>query len=156
MEEIMSIINNLLVDTFNEILAIEEKVLKNGVFNSVTVKEVHTIEAIGLYDSKTMSEVSNLLNITTGTLTVCINNLVNKGYVTRERQKIDKRVVKVSLTKKGKLMCRAHKQFHINLTKQLVSSLDNDEKTSLAKALSKLYLYLNKKNFSKELRNDIF
>lgn len=40
--------------------------------------EVHTIAAIGMAELKSMSELAAQLNITVGTLTVGINNLVKK------------------------------------------------------------------------------
>ncbi len=95
-------INTLLVDIFNSVLKIEEKALWEGPFKDVSITEVHTIEAIGLHEKRTMSEVANKLNITLGTLTTAINNLARKDYVERNRDEVDKRVVLISLTKKGR------------------------------------------------------
>ena len=83
MEKSYEIINRLLVETFNDILTIEEKSLREGAFNNVSITEVHTVKAIGLHTKKTISEVARELNITVGTLTVAINNLVKKGFVER-------------------------------------------------------------------------
>ena len=102
MDKTLAVINTLLVDTFNNILTIEQKALKKENFFDVSVAEVHTIEAIGMYESKSMSEVAKSLCITVGTLTVAVNNLVKKGYVERFRCETDRRVVKIRLTKKGK------------------------------------------------------
>lgn len=52
MNETMQRINKLLVDSFNDVLIIEEKALKNGPFNDVSITEVHTVEAIGMYEKK--------------------------------------------------------------------------------------------------------
>lgn len=82
---IKKILNELLVDTFNEILTIEQTALKSGKLNDLSVTEIHTIEAIGMYRARTMSEVAADLGITVGTLTTAINNLVKKGYVERQR-----------------------------------------------------------------------
>lgn len=94
-------INSLLVDVFNDILVIEESELKKSRFNDLSITEMHTIEAIGMYKKKTTSEVAKELSITVGTLTIAINRLVKKGYVERIRSEDDRRVVKLSLTKKG-------------------------------------------------------
>ena len=48
MEETLAVINELLVEVFNDILVIEENALKSGQFNDVSVTEVHTIEEIGM------------------------------------------------------------------------------------------------------------
>lgn len=89
-----------MVDIFNDILTIEETALKKGAFSDLSVKEMHTIEAIGMYQPRTMTEVAQDLKITVGTLTTAINRLVKKGYVERNRIEDDRRIVQVQLTKK--------------------------------------------------------
>ncbi|MCD3252049.1 MarR family transcriptional regulator, partial [Clostridium botulinum C/D] len=65
-KDIKTILNELLVDTFNEILTIEQTALKSGKLNDLSVTEVHTIETIGMYKSRTMSEIAGDLGITVG------------------------------------------------------------------------------------------
>lgn len=45
-------INSLLVDVFNDILVIEESELKKSRFNDLSITEMHTIEAIGMYKKR--------------------------------------------------------------------------------------------------------
>lgn len=140
-----SVINDLLVNIFNEILVIEQNALKTGVFSDVTTTEVHTIEAIGLYDSKSMSEVAKMLGITVGTLTTAINNLVKKGYVERIRSQEDRRVVKINLTRRGKLLYRIHEKFHGDIVKATVTGLDEKEEAVLVRSLERLEEFLREK-----------
>lgn len=144
MKETLSAINNLMVEVFNDILAIEEDALKNGKFSDVSITEVHTIEAIGMYTKQTASEVAKKLNITAGTLTVAINNLVKKGYVLRIRSEDDRRVVKLGLTNKGRLLFRVHEQFHKDMVKEAVTGLSEEEERILLSALSNLHSFLFK------------
>lgn len=145
MEETLAVINQLLVDVFNDILTIEENALKSGQFNDVSVTEVHTVEEIGMYEPKSMSEIAKNLNITVGTLTVAINNLVKKGYCERYRSDNDRRVVKVGLTKKGRLLYRVHEKFHADMVKTAISDLTEEENLALRKSLSKLNVFLKEK-----------
>ena len=78
MEKGKKILNELLVQLFNDILQIEEKSLKNGPLSDLSVTELHTIEAIGMYKERTMTEVAQDLKITVGTLTTAINKLTEK------------------------------------------------------------------------------
>lgn len=144
MEETLNVVNTLLVDTFNSILTIEQNALKKEKIFDVSVAEVHTIEAIGMYQTKSMSEVAKSLQITVGTLTVAINNLVKKEYVERFRCQSDKRVVLIKLTKKGKLLYRVHEQFHRNVVKATISGLTKQEREVLCRTLTKLNVYLQK------------
>ncbi|MGC6770386.1 fatty acid biosynthesis transcriptional regulator FabT [Enterococcus sp. LJL128] len=142
MEPDLETINDYLVSVFNDILTIEESELKKSKFNDLSITEMHTIEAIGMYKRKTSSEVAKELSITVGTLTVAINNLVKKGYVERIRSEDDRRVVKLGLTKKGKLLYRVHQHFHREMVKNILDGMDQEEEQALLKALKNLHDFL--------------
>lgn len=142
MEPDLETVNDYLVSVFNDILTIEESELKKSQFNDLSITEMHTIEAIGMYKKKTSSEVAKELSITVGTLTVAINNLVKKGYVERIRSEDDRRVVKLGLTKKGKLLFRVHQHFHKEMVRRILSRMGTVEEHALLKALKNLHDFL--------------
>lgn len=142
METNLELINDYLVTVFNDILTIEESELKKSKFNDLSITEMHTIEAIGTYKKKTSSEVAKELSITVGTLTVAINNLVKKDYVERIRSEDDRRVVKLGLTKKGRLLYRVHQHFHKEMVKNILKGMDKEEEQALLKALKNLHDFL--------------
>ena len=143
MEESVSLINELMVDVFNDILQIEEETLRKGPFADLSVTEVHTVEAIGMYVMQTASEVAKKLGITAGTLTVAVNNLVKKGYVERFRGEDDRRLVKLGLTKKGRLLYRVHARFHVQMVRASITGLSKEEETVLIKAFRGLHAFLS-------------
>lgn len=143
MQDFVPLIDKLFIEIFNDILTIEEITLKTGHFNDLTVKEMHTIEAIGLHGQKTAGEVARELEITLGTLTVAINSLIKKNYVERTRSESDRRIVNLGLTKKGRLLFRAHRHFHHDLAKRAISGFEESETLVLAKSLQKLHDYLS-------------
>ncbi|MGI6326918.1 MAG: MarR family winged helix-turn-helix transcriptional regulator [Saccharofermentanales bacterium] len=131
-------VNALLLDIYDKILVTEEKALRKGSFKDISVAEMHTLEGIGLYGNRTMSETAATLGITTGTLTVAIDRLVRKGYVERHRDQNDRRVVRIQLTKKGKLAYRMHSKFHRLLVERLVSPLDEPARRLLLETLTEI------------------
>ncbi|KAF1296833.1 MarR family transcriptional regulator [Enterococcus sp. JM4C] len=135
-------INDYLVTVFNDILTIEESELKKSQFNDLSITEMHTIEAIGMYRKKTTSEVAKDLSITVGTLTIAITRLVKKDYVERIRSEDDRRVVKLGLTKKGKLLFRVHQHFHRDMVKNILNDMEKTEEEALLKALKNLHTFL--------------
>ncbi|MBE6065617.1 MarR family winged helix-turn-helix transcriptional regulator [Clostridium cochlearium] len=145
MSKSMNVLNELLVDLFNDILTIEQNAIQSGEFKDLSVTEMHTIEAIGMYTQKTMSEVANELNITVGTLTIAINNLVKKGYVQRSKSEKDRRIVQISLTKRGKLAYRIHSKFHSDMIKETISGLTDEEEEVLITSLEKLNKFFKEK-----------
>lgn len=149
MEKSISVLNELLVQNFNDILQIEQNALKEGAFSDLSITEIHTIEAIGMYSSRSMSEIALDLEITVGTLTIAINNLVKKGYVQRNRSERDRRVVEIVLTRRGMLAYRVHEKFHSDMIKSTIKGLTKEEERILIKALGNL------NDFFKEKYNNI-
>jgi len=145
MEKSTRVLNELLVEIFNDILIIEQKALKEGEFNDLTITEIHTIEVIGLHKPRSTSEVANSLEITFGTLTAAINNLVKKEYVKRKRIEEDRRIVQIHLTKKGKLAYKVHNKFHIDMVKATVEGLQEKEEKVLVESLEKLNAFFKSK-----------
>ena len=145
MDKRKKVINELLVQLFNDILQIEEKTLKNGALSDLSVTELHTIEAIGMYSERTMSEVAQDLKITVGTLTTAINKLIKKGYVERKRIEEDRRVVLIHLTKRGKLAFRLHEKFHNDMVNETIEGLNEEEENVLISSLERLNVFFKAK-----------
>lgn len=135
-------INRMLVEVYDDVIHIEEYSIKQGEFKDLSITEIHTVEAIGLYGSKTMSEIAAQLEITMGTLTIAIDKLIRKGYVERSRSITDRRIVNVSLTKRGKLAYRIHEKFHMDMVKAIMSDFTAEEEEILLIALRKLNIHL--------------
>ena len=146
MKKTQRVLNELLVQIFDDILHIEEKTLKLGALSDLSVTEMHTLEAIGMYTERTMTEVSQDLKITVGTLTTAINKLIKKDYVARKRIEEDRRVVLVQLTKKGKLAFRLHEKFHNDMINATIDGLSDYEEKVLILSLEKLNHFFRNKN----------
>lgn len=142
MDKHIDLVNDQLIRVFNDILTIEETELKKGDFSDLSIKEMHTIEAIGMREKRTTGEVAKSLSITVGTLTVAINNLVKKGYVERVRSEEDRRIVRLQLTNRGRLFYRAHQHFHKSMVKAALEEMSQDEKEALIKGLDSLHKFL--------------
>jgi len=93
-------LNDVLVNLFRDINSIEEKAITSQEYKDLTNNDMHVISAIGVGTTKNMSSIAKELSVTVGTLTISMNSLVKKGYVTRCRSMQDRRVVHISLRKK--------------------------------------------------------
>lgn len=139
-------LNDILVNLFNEILVIEEKALIISEFRDISGNDMHIVEAIGIKEPRNMSSVAKTLSVTVGTLTIAINNLVKKGYVTRARSEEDRRVVLLSLTQKGEKAFYHHKKFHDDMIKAITEDLSDREIESLTRVLDKLQRFFRQYN----------
>ncbi|API89313.1 MarR family transcriptional regulator [Marinilactibacillus sp. 15R] len=144
MDPLVNEINSYLVTIFNDVLMIEEKTLQSSRFKDVSIKEMHTIEAVGMYHQHTTSEVAKKLGVTVGTLTVSVNNLVRKGYVERIRTDSDRRVVKLALTPNGRLLYRLHDKFHRDMVKETIAEMDKEQSEILMIGLRNLHDFLER------------
>lgn len=142
MNEKLIRINDMLVEVYDDIIHIEEDSIKSGAFSDISITEIHTIEAVGLYGSKTMSEIASALDITMGTLTIAVDKLIKKGYMERYRSVTDRRIVNVNLTKRGKLAYRIHEKFHLDMVKAIMLDFTPEEEEVLLTALNKLNMHL--------------
>ena len=137
------VFHDILVNLFQEIMDIEEKALITAEFKNISVNDMHIIEAIGTGEPKNMSTVAKLMSVTVGTLTIAINNLVKKGYVSRVRSEEDRRGVLIFLTEKGKRAYQHHREFHDGMVKALVEGLDEGQQKILVKSLLNLRTFFN-------------
>ena len=135
-------INDYLVDIFYRVQVIEEMSLRKSQFSDVSLKEMHTIEIIGKNTNVTPSDIARELMLTLGTVTTSLNKLEAKGYIERKRSKLDRRVVHLTLTKKGKLLDRLHRKFHKNMVIHIAEDMNEQEFEALAQVLKNLHKFL--------------
>lgn len=136
------LINEIIVEIFREILLMQEVAIKEkGIDLSIT--EIHTLEAIEkLKEKNKMSDVASELNITASTLSININRLVRKGYVTKEQAKHDRRITHLILTPKAYDALKVHHSFHEDLIDSLMSDLKVHEDQVLIESLRNVLTHL--------------
>ena len=133
-------LNGLLVSTFRNILRSEEQSIKQISGGDVTVAEVHLMEAIAKAGDRgaTVTEIAADLGLTSPTVTIGLNRLERKGYVTRERSSHDARVVYAFLTERGVGMNRTHNLYHEQMIREVSRSLTPEERESLIDGIKKI------------------
>ncbi len=140
LREARAIVNELLVDIFNRILAIEGESLKEkGI--KLSMSEIHVLEAVTKTEEPTMTNIANKLGITVGSLTVSINTLYQKGYVSRDRDPEDRRKVVIGLLPKAEADLEKHNDFHNEMINSIFTDLKIEEDELLISSLEKLSSY---------------
>ena len=139
-------LNEMLVKLFNSFMDMEKRAIMTKEFADITNNDMHIIEAIGVDEPRSMSVIAKRMDVTVGTLTTNMNSLEVKGYIMRERSKVDKRVVFVLLTDKGKKVFYHHRDFHKRMIKSIIKDLDEDEMNVLIKSLLNLNGFFDNKD----------
>lgn len=132
------VINHVMVTIFNQVMDIEQKAIITDEFSDITNNDMHIIEAIGIEEPRNMSTIAKELRVTTGTLTISMNNLVKKGYADRTRSEKDRRVVYITLTEKGRKAYAHHAEFHKKMIESMIAGMEKDDLDILANAMHKL------------------
>ena len=138
MDEKLEILNQLLTQTFNDILKVEEQSLKLTTKEAVSVTEMHILDAVGLEGGRTVTELAVAARVTASTMTIAVNRLQAKGLVERERDGTDRRVVRVRLTPRARTLVGAHRRFHRRRARMVVEGLSPEESDVLVRAMSNL------------------
>lgn len=136
-------INKALIKIYRGILWVEEKELCKSTFSDLTIKELHAIDAISMYNHQTVSQVAQNLHLTPGTMTAMTDRLIHKGYVERKRDDTDRRVIRLYLTNKGRVLYRAHRAYHNMMVKSFLKGMDDEELKIVKHAIGNLEDFLD-------------
>lgn len=134
-------LNYFFVHVFNQILACEEQALSGTGARDLSVKELHVLEAVGALAAggrNTMTQVADALAIRVSSLTAAANTLVRKGYLEREGEPGDRRIIRIRLTPKGEAADRLHAQFHARMVDSAAAMLKEEELETLLCSLRQL------------------
>lgn len=146
MDQFSQELNNLLEETFRNILKVEQELVQRSSIN-LSISELHMLEAVSRNKEKgrTISDLAYDMDISAPSVTVAINKLQTKGYVYKDRCESDGRVVFVKLTKLGSKTNAAHQFFHQSMVRSVVKELSSDEQQAMYKGIMKLDEYFKQK-----------
>jgi DNA-binding MarR family transcriptional regulator len=100
--------------------------------------QLHTLEKIYEDGAVKTLDISKALDISPSTLIGVLDELEKRGLIRRERQETDKRVVLVSVTKKGETVVKKHYQEDELFLFNLLKDLDESECRDLKQLLDKV------------------
>ena len=142
METTHSVMNQVLVTLFNQILRIEERSLS---FPGLSIREVHVIEAVCEAEDTRMTALAQTLRVTTGSMSVAVSTLERKGYVQRVRRKDDRRMIDILPTEKALDIQAKHAAFHQEMIDAVMDRLSPQQVDILAEALTVVDSYFTSK-----------
>ncbi|QTL97217.1 MarR family transcriptional regulator [Iocasia frigidifontis] len=116
--------------------------------SNLNIKELFTIQILGIKnDSATMSELADVFSIPATTMTSIVDRLVNKEYLTRFRSKKDRRIVKVSLSPKGREIYEQQYNLLLESKMTVLKILSKEEQQDLISLMEKVLI-----NFKNQLK----
>ncbi len=90
------------------------------------------------HDKLTMKQIAKTIGKDKSTITPLVNKLIDLGYITREKNQIDKRVTHIMLTEKGKLMQAKFSAISSEVYRTAYKGFSVDEQKVFLELLKKL------------------
>ena len=117
---------------------LESKAFEQEGFSDITMNQMHYLETIPKLGNPTSGDLADSLGVTRPSVSAIVKKLVDTGYLTKTKSKIDGRVYYLYLTDKGLRFNELHSEVHQILARRITESLNNDEIKDLAGLLGKL------------------
>ena len=108
-----------------------------------TLPQLSVISILEKYGEQKVSELSLKMGLSDSTVSGILDRLEQKNIIKRRRTKDDRRVVKISLTKKSKEFCNDFRQKREEYFTQLLKKLSEQEIKDIIKGLEILNRVLN-------------
>ena len=111
-----------------------------------TTTQCYVLLELKKTENLTMNELSDRMNLKTSTMTRIINNLVRDGYIQRERDPGDRRIVLAKLTEEGIVAANNLDQSIMNYYKKIIENLPKGRVEDVLKSVELLIDAFEKAN----------
>ena len=128
-------LNHTIIEFYEKLSSWEQSVVRG---KGVSLPQVHVVEILGVHGAMRMKELADKIGVTTGTLTVQVDKMVNAGLIQLRPHESDRRSILVELTAKGGGMYKEHDNLHLTLTQDITAKLDDAERRNLLSYLIKI------------------
>lgn len=105
---------------------------------NLTISQFGTLEALYHLGSLCQNEIGSKILKSNSNMTTVIDNLEKRGLVLRERDRQDRRMVKIHLTQAGKELIESVLPQHVHSITEIFSVLTPQEQETLGALLRKL------------------
>ena len=107
----------------NKLRVLDKEAMDFGTGEPLHAFEIHTIDAIGNEDGRTVTELAEWFYVTKGAVSQVVGKLARSGYVTKERNPENGKEVWLSLTRKGEIALAGHERFHRAMDAEILREL---------------------------------
>lgn len=128
-------LNHAIIEFYEKLSSWEHDVVRE---KGLTLPQMHTLEVLGIHKDMRMKELAQCMGITTGTLTVLVDRLEDKGFVCRKPHQTDRRSILVELTESGQEMYEEHDRLHLRLTEELTADFSAEERELMLAFINKM------------------
>jgi DNA-binding MarR family transcriptional regulator len=130
--------------TFSLLANCQEKEVRLAEVHNLTQAEFRCLRLFGSDEIINNKAIAERMNLSPSRLTRIIDGLVQKEYILREIDPNDRRNMKVSLSKKGRLLVQQLNKAYIDIHKEILEDIEVDQHQPLITAMTNLLSALEK------------
>lgn len=130
--------------TFNLLARCQEKEARLAEEHRLLEAEFKCLRLFGVDENLSNKEIAKRMNLSQGRLTRIMDGLVQKGYMKREIDKSDRRHMKLSLFRRGKMLTNKLNYAFIEIHYEILQDIDVSQHGPLIIAMENLNLAVEK------------
>ncbi len=101
-----------------------------------------------------VNDLVNMLKLAPSTVSTILKSLEDKGYITREVNKDNRREVFVKLTSAGNMRLEDAYEYHFNMVSELISYLGEEDASKFVEIFERTTLFFEMKKNERENKNE--
>ncbi|MBI3753957.1 MAG: MarR family transcriptional regulator [Deltaproteobacteria bacterium] len=131
-------LNNYIQQMLEKVTSAQKSTCLNSPSSELSLQELKVIGLLGERGPAIMRDIAGYLGLAMSTGTGIVDKLVERGFVTRERNEEDRRVVTVDLTDAGREMYSIYQERNMGLSFSMLESLTEKEQDTLLSLMRKI------------------
>ncbi|NMH64026.1 MarR family winged helix-turn-helix transcriptional regulator [Shewanella salipaludis] len=128
-------LNHAMIEFYEKLSSWEHAIVRD---KGYSLTQVHIVEILGANGAMRMKELADKLGVTTGTLTVQVDKMVQAGLILRRPHASDRRSILVEPTAQGLRLYAEHDALHLQLTQDITVGLSTEERRCLLRLLERI------------------
>ncbi len=130
--------------TFKLLANCQEKEARLAENHGLTQSEFRCLRLFNKDDVLNNKQVADRMDLSPSRLTRIIDGLVAKGYINRQIEPSDRRNMKVTLSKRGKVIVQKLNAAYVKIHKEILEDIDKSQHKPLINAMENLLVALQK------------
>jgi DNA-binding MarR family transcriptional regulator len=128
--------------TFSLLANCQEKEVRLAEVHGLTQSEFRCLRLFGTDESLNNKQIAERMNLSPSRLTRIIDGLVNKEYINREIDPNDRRNMRVTLSRRGKLLVNQLNKAYVDIHYEILQDIEKSQHEPLIIAMEHLLIAL--------------
>lgn len=117
---------------------LHQSVSRGLMIDGLTASQFSTLKALKIHGALAQRDIAKYILKSCGNITIVVDNLAREGFVVRDRDTVDRRIVYVRLTPVGEALFDRVYPGHLDRIREIMAPLTNAECDQLLALLEKL------------------